>query len=176
VTTAPHDSATDSTTAASRDTDEAISSGMESGDNAAVLRALATSIALLPQAPPDEGQQAPEGAIALPVIEQDGQRFIPVFTSEESLLAAGGDPASAIRIPVAELAANWPSEDVWLAVNPASEQGLGLPPDVVRALPVFAGQGAGLAGDGAGALDDDGHGPRAGSGDGTGPEGGQSPA
>jgi hypothetical protein len=142
MTTAPEDN---TTAAASRRTEDAISSGMEAGDNAAVLRALATSIALLPQAPPAEGEERPEGAIALPVIEQDGQRYIPVFTSEESLRAAGADPGSAVRIPVAQLAANWPSEDVWLAVNPASEDGLGLPPDVVRALPVFAGQDGGGA-------------------------------
>jgi hypothetical protein len=136
-----------------RPTDEAVSSGTEAGDAAAMLRALATSVALLPQVPQPEGQEAPEGAIALPVIEQDGQRFIPVFTSEDSLRAAGGDPSSAVRIPIAQLAANWPNEDVWLAVNPASEEGLGLPPDVVRALPVFATQttedGHGGAGDAA---------------------------
>ena len=126
-----------------RSTDEAVSSSTEAADSAAMLRALATSVALLPQVPQPEGQEPPEGAIALPVIEQDGQRFIPVFTSEDSLRAAGGDPATAVRIPIAQLAANWPNEDVWLAVNPASEEGLGLPPDVVRALPVFATQTSG---------------------------------
>jgi hypothetical protein len=146
VTTA-HD---DDQTSADRSTEEAISSGMQAGDNAAVLRALATSIALLPQVPPAEGEERPDDAIALPVIEQDGQRFIPVFTSEDSLRAAGADPGAALRIPVVQLAANWPSEDVWLAVNPASEDGLGLPPDVVRTLPVFAGQGVSLDGDGSG--------------------------
>ena len=90
-----------------------------------------------------EGEEPPEGAIALPVIEQDGQRFIPVFTSEDSLRAAGGDASTAVRIPIAQLAANWPNEDVWLAVNPASEDGLGIPSDVVRALPVFAMQTSG---------------------------------
>jgi hypothetical protein len=131
----------DDDTSTSRSTADAISSGMAAGDSAAVLRALATSIALLPQAPAVEGEERPEGVIALPVIEQDGQRYVPVFTSEESLRAAGADPGTAVRIPVAQLAANWPSEDVWLAVNPASGDGLGLPPDVVRALPGFAGQG-----------------------------------
>jgi hypothetical protein len=145
----------DSTTTPNPGAEDAISSGMASGDNAAVLRALATSVALLPQTPPAEGEERPEDAIALPVIEQDGQRYIPVFLSEDSLRAAGADPATAVRIPVAQLAANWPDEDVWLAVNPASESGLGLPPDVVRALPVFAGQGISLDGDGAG----DGSGP-----------------
>jgi len=148
-----------------RPTDEAVSSSTAADDNAAILRALATSVALLPQVPQPEGQEPPEGAIALPVIEQDGQRFIPVFTSEDSLRAAGGDPSSAVRIPIAQLAANWPDEDVWLAVNPASEEGLGLPPDVVRALPVFAtqtrGNGHGGAGDAATGGGSGGSGPEA---------------
>jgi hypothetical protein len=115
-------------------------------DTAAVLRDLASSIALLPQAPPPEGVEQPEGAIALPVIEQDGRRYIPVFTSEEALRSAGADPNTALRIPIAQLAANWPSDEMWLAVNPASEEGLGLPPDVVRSLPVFAGSPDGAGG------------------------------
>jgi SseB protein N-terminal domain len=146
VTPAPDDG----TTTAGRSTEEAISCGMAAGDNTAVLRALATSIALLPRIPVAEGEKRPEDAIALPVIEQEGQRYIPVFTSEESLRAAGVDPATAVRIPVAELAANWPSDDFWLAVNPASEDGLGLPPDAVRMLPVFAEGEDGDAVEGAG--------------------------
>jgi hypothetical protein len=111
-----------------------------------VLHDLATSIALLPQVEPAEGAEQPEGAIALPVIEVDGQRFIPVFTSEDALQSTGGDVATALRIPLADLAANWPSDDVWLAVNPTSEDGLGLPPDIVRMLPVFAGSPNGASG------------------------------
>jgi hypothetical protein len=134
VTTAPEDS----TTAAP--SGDATSSDTQAADSAELLRSLATSIALLPQVPSAEGEEPPEDAIALPVIEHEGQRYIPVFTTDEALRAAGADPGTAVRIPVVELAANWPSDDVWLAVNPASEEGLGLPPDVVRALPVFAGQ------------------------------------
>jgi hypothetical protein len=118
--------------------EDALMSGMAAGDNEAVLRALATSIALLPQAPPADGEERPEGSIALPVIEQDGKQYIPVFTSEATLEAAGADASTALRLPVAQLAANWPSDDLWLAVNPSSEQGLALPPDVVRSLPIFA--------------------------------------
>jgi hypothetical protein len=135
VTTAPEDRTTTAPSA-----EDATSSDAQAAESAALLQSLATSIALLPQAPLAEGEERPEGTIALPVIEQDGQRYIPVFTTEEALRAAGADPATAVRVPVVELAANWPSDDVWLAVNPASEEGMGLPPDVVRALPVFAGQ------------------------------------
>jgi hypothetical protein len=103
-----------------------------------ILRELASSIALLPQeGPPEGGEEPPEGAIALPVIEQGGTQYIPVFTSEEALRAAGADPVTALRLPLAELAASWPGEDLWLAVNPSSEEGLTLPPEVVRALPGF---------------------------------------
>jgi hypothetical protein len=125
--------------------DDASSSGAEPAETSAVLHDLATSIALLPQVEPAEGAEQPEGAIALPVIEVDGQRFIPVFTSEDALQATGGDVGTALRIPLADLAANWPSDDVWLAVNPTSEDGLGLPPDIVRMLPVFAGSPNGAA-------------------------------
>ena len=160
MTTAPEDSTT-----ARSSSEDATSSGTQAADSAALLQSLATSIALLPEVPAAEGEERPEGAIALSVIEQDGQRYILVFTTEEALRAAGADPGTAIRIPLVELAANWPSDDLWLAVNPASEEGLGLPPDVVRALPVFAEQ----TGNGHGP---DGHG----AGDGTGPEPAASPS
>jgi hypothetical protein len=109
----------------------------------ALLRELATSVALLPQEVPEGAEPPPEGAIALPVIEQDGTQFVPVFTSREALGAAGADPQTAIELPLAQLAAGWPSDDLWLAVNPSSQDGLTLPPDVVRALPALAGGGLG---------------------------------
>jgi hypothetical protein len=102
-----------------------------------LLSQLAASIALLPQEPPAEGEERPEGSISLPVIEQGGTQYIPVFTSEDALRAAGADPATAVRLPIAELAANWPGQDLWLAVNPANEDGLALPPEVVRTLPGY---------------------------------------
>ena len=101
----------------------------------ALLRELAGTIAFLPQEPAPEGEELPEGEIALPVIEQDGTQYIPVFTSEESLQSVGADPATAVQIPIAALAANWPSDDLWLAVDPSSEDGLTLPAEVVRVLP-----------------------------------------
>jgi hypothetical protein len=103
-----------------------------------LLRGLAGSVALLPQSPPAEGEQPPtEDAIALPVIEQDGTQYVPVFTSEDKMRAAGADPETALSVPLAGLAAGWPAEELWLAIDPASEEGLALPPDAVRALPGF---------------------------------------
>ena len=51
--------------------------------------------------------------------------------------AAGADPETALSVPLAGLAAGWPGEELWLAVDPAAEDGLALPPDAVRALPAF---------------------------------------
>jgi hypothetical protein len=103
-----------------------------------LLRGLAGSVALLPQSPPVEGEEPPtEDAIALPVIEQDGTQYVPVFTSEDKMRAAGADPETALSVPLAGLAAGWPAEELWLAIDPASEEGLALPPDAVRALPGF---------------------------------------
>lgn len=103
-----------------------------------ILRELAGSVALLPQTPPAEGEEPPtEDAIALPAIEQDGTHYVPVFTSADKMRAAGADPETALSVPVAGLAAGWPAEELWLAVDPASEDGLALPPDAVRALPAF---------------------------------------
>ena len=110
-------------------------------DAEVVLQQLAVSVAYLPQELPEGAEPPPEGAIALPVIEQDGNQFVPVFTSAEALAAAGADPATAVEIPVVQLAAGWPSDDLWLAVDPSTPDGLTLPSDVVRALPGLVGAG-----------------------------------
>lgn len=107
----------------------------------AVLQQLASSTALLPQDMADDAEAPPEGAVALPVIEQDGTQYVPVFTSREALSTAGADPAKAVEMPIAQLAAGWPAGDLWLAVDPASAHGLTLPPELVRALPGLVGAG-----------------------------------
>jgi hypothetical protein len=125
--------------------DQTIPTTNETPDEAAaqaaaenLLRELAGSTALLPQAPPVQGEQPPsEDAIALPVIEQDGTQYVPVFTSEDKMRAAGADPETALSVPLAGLAAGWPAEELWLAIDPAAPDGLALPPDAVRALPAF---------------------------------------
>ncbi len=118
-----------------------VSNPDEQAETQALLTQLARSVALLPQEVPEGAEPPPEGAIALPVIEQDGMQYVPVFTSEEALTSAGADPTTAVPVPLVELAAGWPGDELWLAVDPASEHGLTLPPDVVRALPGLVGAG-----------------------------------
>jgi hypothetical protein len=106
-----------------------------------VLQQLAASTAFVPQELPDGAEEPPDGAIALPVIEHEGTQFVPVFTSAEALASAGADPATAVEVSVVQLAAGWPSDELWLAVDPATPDGLTIPPDVVRMLPGLVGAG-----------------------------------
>jgi len=116
-------------------TESAIAAGMAAGDTEAVMRAVAASDVVVPQA---GGEGAtPDGSISLPVIEQDGTSYVPVFTSETTMASAAPDIDDAVSVSAAELGANWPSDDLWLAVNPGTEDGLTLPPDAVRSLPVY---------------------------------------
>jgi hypothetical protein len=119
-------------------TEAAIAAGMAAEDTAAVMRAIATTEIVVPQAAASDGEgDLPDGSISLPVIEQDGTSYVPVFTSEATMAAAAPDIEDAVSVNAAELAANWPSDDLWLAVNPGTEDGLTLPPGAVRSLPTY---------------------------------------
>ena len=117
-------------------TEAAIAAGMAAEDTESVMRAIAMTEVVVPQAASADGD-LPDGSISLPVIEQDGTSYVPVFTSEATMAAAAPDIEDAVSVNAAELAANWPSDDLWLAVNPGTEDGLTLPPDAVRSLPGY---------------------------------------
>jgi hypothetical protein len=120
----------------SEPTEAAIAAGMATGDTDAVMRAVASSEVMVPQA--GEAGDAADGSLSLPVIESDGTSYVPVFTSESTMNEAAPDIEDAVTVPAATLGANWPSDDLWLAVNPGTEGGLTLPPDAVKSLPVYA--------------------------------------
>jgi hypothetical protein len=117
--------------------ESAIAAGMAAGDTDAVMRAVAGSDVVVPQAASAEREDVEQGSISLPVIEQDGTSYVPVFTSERTMSEAAPDIEDAVTVAASDLAANWPSEELWLAVNPGTEDGLTLPPDAVRSLPVY---------------------------------------
>ena len=77
-----------STPSGNEHTESAISAGMASGDTDAVMRAVANSDIVVPQATVAPGEEAPDGSLSLPVIEQDGTSYVPVFTSEETMNSA----------------------------------------------------------------------------------------
>ena len=117
-------------------TEAAIAAGMAAEDTESVMRAIAATEVVVPQAASAEGD-LPDGSISLPVIEQDGTSYVPVFTSEATMKLAAPDIGDAVSVPVAALGANWPSDELWLAVNPGTEGGLTLPPDAVKSLPSY---------------------------------------
>jgi hypothetical protein len=114
-----------------------IAAGMAAGDTEAVMRAVASSDVVVPQTVAAEREDIEQGSISLPVIEQDGTSYVPVFTSERTMSEAAPDIEDAVTVAASDLAANWPSEELWLAVNPGTLDGLTLPPDAVRSLPVY---------------------------------------
>ena len=118
-------------------TEAVIAAGMAAGDTESVMRAVATAEIVVPQAAGTEPGSVPDGSISLPVIEQDGTSYVPVFTSESTMATAAPDIEDAVSVKAAELAANWPDDELWLAVNPGTEDGLTLPPDAVRSLPAY---------------------------------------
>jgi hypothetical protein len=120
-------------------TEAAIAAGMAAGDTESVMRAVATAEVVVPQAASADPGGVPDGSISLPVIEQDGTSYVPVFTSESTMATAAPDIEDAVSVQAAELAANWPDDELWLAVNPGTEDGLTLPPDAVRSLPTYVG-------------------------------------
>ena len=72
----------------SQPTESAIAAGMAAGDTEAVMRAVAASEVVVPQAAGARGEGVPDGSISLPVIEQDGTSYVPVFTSEDAIEGA----------------------------------------------------------------------------------------
>jgi hypothetical protein len=118
-------------------TEAVIAAGMAAGDTESVMRAVATAEIVVPQAAGADPAGVPDGSISLPVIEQDGTSYVPVFTSESTMATAAPDIEDAVSVKASELAANWPDDELWLAVNPGTEDGLTLPPDAVRSLPTY---------------------------------------
>ncbi|MBA2769637.1 MAG: SseB family protein [Sporichthyaceae bacterium] len=128
---------TESHRESSQHVESAIAAGIAAGDTEAVMRAVAGSDVVVPQVSTQAEEDTAEGSIDLPVIEQDGTSYVPVFTSEATMAEAAPDVEDAVSVSAAELGANWPSEDLWLAVNPGTEDGLSLPPEAVRSMPVY---------------------------------------
>ena len=118
-------------------TEAVIAAGMASGDTESVMRAVATAEIVVPQAASADVDGAP-GRFDLAARHRAGRH---VVRPRLHLGVDDGDrrPRHRGRRPVnaAELAANWPDDELWLAVNPGTEDGLTLPPDAVRSLPTY---------------------------------------
>lgn len=116
----------------SPDVESALSNLSEQDDQAGFLRTLAAGEVLLPQMEPVD----PEEGMKLPYIEQEDTRYVLVFSTEDRLNESGIEVHDTVTLSGGQLGAAWPDEEeLWLAINPGSEQSVAVPPDAVRALP-----------------------------------------
>lgn len=114
--------------------DQDLAAAVSDSDPAAAVQALAGHDLVLPQnsAPEPSGGQV---QITLPVIEQDQTSYVPAFTTSERLTESLPSVPSSIVVSASELASAWPSDDLWLVVNPGdATTGVALPAAAVRTL------------------------------------------
>ncbi|ANP52921.1 hypothetical protein J2Z21_000482 [Streptomyces griseochromogenes] len=105
-------------------------------EDQAALDTLAHSDVLVP-VPDDEvdGEGADTSMLALPVLEQaDGDPVVPVFTSEGTMAEQLPFVSRYRLVPLGALAAQWPDEDLSLAIDGSSQHGLTLTSQGVRTL------------------------------------------
>lgn len=113
------------------DIEAALAALSDGGDQQQFLEVFAESVVILPQAE-DAGE---EGAVQLPVFEQDGAQYVAAFSSAERLTESGIDAPATASVPAASLAASWPQDELWLTLNPGIEgASVVLAPDAVRSL------------------------------------------
>ena len=74
------------------------------------------------------------GDVQLPVLESEGRRYLPVFTSEDELRRSVPADVPCVRLTGRALAGMWET-DLWMAVNPRGEVGAILSPGEVLRLP-----------------------------------------
>ena len=120
------------------DVESALTTLTEEDDQSGFLRTLATGEVLLPQMEPVD----PDEGMKLPFIEQEGTRYVLVFSSQDRLTESGIEAEDTVTMSGGQLGSAWPDEEeLWLAINPGSEQSVAVPPDAVRALPSMLSDG-----------------------------------
>ncbi|MCK9904388.1 SseB family protein [Frankia sp. Cpl3] len=108
-------------------------------DDSAALGALAVADVLVPDLSDPSRDNGDARVVKLPVAEQaDGRQFVPTFTSERRLADALPGVGRYRRVALAVLLRMWPSEDLMLAVDPGTEEGLTFPAEGIRALAALA--------------------------------------
>jgi len=107
----------------------------DSGAMTAFLQALAAGQAWVPDAGSGAGSIRTVAAgetLSLPTWQaESGERFVPLFTSEELLVAASAEGTPFVRLDVAALLDTLDPE-AWLGINPRSPLGMLMPANAVR--------------------------------------------
>lgn len=115
------------------DIESALSALQDQDDQAGFLEALAHGEVVVPQL------ESAGSDVQLPFVEEEGTRYVVAFSSEQRLADSGINAEGSVSFRGTELSSAWPAEeDLWLAINPGTAQGVALPPDAVRALSSLA--------------------------------------
>lgn len=115
----------------SPDIEAALSVAHNNGDQAGLLRILAVGKLVLPQLQPLDQ----EGGLRLPLVEQQGTRYVIAFSSQQRLAESEVDAAQTITATGRQLAELWPdNDDLWLIINPHSEHSAAIPAEAIRTL------------------------------------------
>lgn len=118
------------------DIETALTVAHTKGDQTGFLRILAVSRIVLPQLQPLDQ----EGGLRLPLVEQQGTRYVIAFSSQQRLAESGIEAVETVTASGRQLAGLWPEdEDLWLIINPHSEHSAAIPADAIRSLPSVAG-------------------------------------
>lgn len=111
----------------------ALASAVRDNDQGAALQALGGHELILPQA--DAPQTGEQREVTLPVIEQDEKSYVPAFTTVQKLNESLPAVTQSVSLPAVDLAAAWPSDELWLAINPGDEStSVALPSSAFRTL------------------------------------------
>lgn len=123
-------------TSPSPDIEAALAAAHKRGDQAGFLRILAVSRVVLPQLQ----QLDQEGGLRLPLVEQEGTRYVLAFSSQQRLAESRVDAEETVVASGSQLAGLWPEdEELCLLINPGSDLSVAVPADAIRALPSMAG-------------------------------------
>lgn len=116
----------------------ALASAVRDNDQGAAVQALGGHELILPQADAQESGEQRE--VTLPVIEQDEKSYVPAFTTVEKLSQTLPAVTQSVSLPANDLAAAWPSDELWLAVNPGDQEtAVALPSQAFRTLAATGG-------------------------------------
>jgi hypothetical protein len=115
--------------------EEALLAASRGGDAGDFLDALRDHDVLVPQedAPAEERPLEAGAEVVLPLIEREGAKYVPVFTSPEQMAIGAPNVTGALRLTGRSLARMWPA-GVGMAINPEAELGVALPEETVRGL------------------------------------------
>ncbi|SNR34878.1 SseB protein N-terminal domain-containing protein [Haloechinothrix alba] len=104
--------------------------------------ALLLTLAVGEFAVPNMSADPERDELTLPFIERLGIRYALVFTSRQRVEEFGLESYEVVTMTGELLGAAWPlDEDVWLAIDAASDHGAMLSPEKVRSLRSMAGTG-----------------------------------